>query len=154
MARNVIHVETPPDTVWEVLSDPRMYGNWVVGASTTRGVDGAWPEAGSVLHHTQLLVLTDTTTVLRCEPGRRLELEARARPLLIARVNLTLAPEGDGTRLEIEESMTGGLAAAVPRVLTDPLIALRNTETVKRLKRLAESSLDAVPTIPAATLGD
>lgn len=138
MARNTIHVDAPPEAVWEVLSDPRLYGNWVVGASTTRAVDGGWPEVGAVLHHTQMLLLRDTTEVKESEAPRRLLLEARARPLVVAMVSVTLEPDGEGTRVILEEWPVGGLAAAVPGFVSDALIHLRNEEAVRRLKRLTE----------------
>jgi uncharacterized protein YndB with AHSA1/START domain len=138
VARNEIHADVPPEAVFAVLADPRLYGNWVVGASTTRDVDGAWPEVGAVLHHTQMLVLHDTTTVTACEPPRRLVLEARARPVVVARVDLRLAPEGGGTRIVLEEHAIGGLLSWLPGPVEAPLVRLRNRETVRRLKRLAE----------------
>jgi uncharacterized protein YndB with AHSA1/START domain len=138
MARNTIHADVPPDAVWEVLADPRLYANWVVGASTTRAVDGAWPEVGAVLHHTQSLVINDTTTVLVSEPARRLVLEARARPVVVSRVDIKLEPEGDGTLVVIDEEATGALAGDLPRAVTDAALKIRNAETARRLKRLAE----------------
>jgi len=110
MATNTIHVDAPPEAVWEVLADPRLYGNWVVGASTTRAVDGDWPAV----------------------------LEARARPLVVAHVSVTLEPEDGGTRVVLEEWPTGGLAAAVPRLVTDAVIRVRNAESIRRIKRLTE----------------
>jgi uncharacterized protein YndB with AHSA1/START domain len=142
MARNSIHVQASPEAVFAVLSDPRLYANWVVGASTTRAVEGRWPEPGARLHHTQLLVLHDTTSVLESDPPRRLRLEARARPAVIAQVEVRMEPEGDGTRVVLEEWPTGGLAGAVPRPLIDPLLQLRNREVVRRLKRLTELGLE------------
>jgi uncharacterized protein YndB with AHSA1/START domain len=141
MARNTIHVDAPPDAVFEVLADPRLYGNWVVGASTTYRVDGNWPEPGSVLHHAQMMLIRDTTTVLESEPGRRVVLEARARPAVVAHVTVTLDPAGGGTRIVLEEKVTGGLAAVLPDALNDALIHLRNAEAVRRLKRLTEMGL-------------
>jgi uncharacterized protein YndB with AHSA1/START domain len=138
MARNTIHADVPPESVWEVLADPRLYGNWVVGASTTNAVDGRWPEVGATLHHTQLMVLNDTTTVVESEPARRLVLEARTRPILVARVDVQLEPEDGGTRIVLDEEPVGGLAATAPESMTDPMIHLRNGEAVRRLKRLAE----------------
>ena len=138
MARNTIHVDAPPEAVWEVLADPRLYGNWVVGASTTRAVDGDWPEVGSVLHHTQMLVLHDTTEVLERAHARRLVLEARARPMVVADVSVTLEREDGGTRVVLEEQVTGGLAAVLPRVISDAVIGVRNAESIRRIKRLTE----------------
>ena len=138
MARNTIRVDAPPRAVWDVLADPRLYANWVVGASTTRDVEGRWPEPGATLHHTQLLIVNDTTTVLESEPERRLVLEARTRPLLVARVDIKLEPDGDGTQVVLEEEPVGGAASVVPHEISDRITQLRNTEAVRRLKRLAE----------------
>jgi uncharacterized protein YndB with AHSA1/START domain len=138
MSRTTTHADTPPEAVWEVLADPRLYATWVVGASTTRGVEGRWPEPGSRLHHTQLMIINDTTDVLECEPGRRLVLEARARPLVVAKVDITLEEERDGTKVVLDETATGGLAGALPRFVTGALIGVRNVETVRRLRRMAE----------------
>jgi len=114
-------------------------------AQTARGgdvhvetVEGTWPEVGAVLHHTQMLVLHDTTEVRESEPPRRLLLEARARPLVVAMVSVTLEPDRDGTRTILEEWPVAGLAAAVPGFIADELIHLRNHEAAKRLKRLTE----------------
>ena len=138
MARNTIRVDVPPETVFEVLADPRLLANWVVGASRTRGLEGRWPEVGSLVHHTQLMLLNDTTSVVECDPPRRLRLEARARPLAIVDVDIKLEPDGDGTRIVLDERAIGGLAGAAPRAVSDLLIGLRNRETVRRLEWLAE----------------
>ena len=49
MARDSISVAAPPARVFEVLSDPFAYGDWVVGTRTILGVDGPWPDAGASL---------------------------------------------------------------------------------------------------------
>jgi uncharacterized protein YndB with AHSA1/START domain len=138
MACNEIHIDAPVETVFDVLADPRFFANWVVGASSVRGVEGEWPALGSTLHHSQQLVLRDTTQVKLVDPPRRLLLEARARPLAVAEVDIRLEPEGDGTRLVLREIATGAIAGAFPELLTDPLIHIRNRASVARLKRLAE----------------
>jgi hypothetical protein len=101
-------------------------------------VEGEWPALGSTLHHSQQLVLRDTTQVKLVDPPQRLLLEARARPLAVAEVDIRLEPEGDGTRLVLREIATGAIAGAFPELLTDPLIHIRNRASVARLKRLAE----------------
>jgi hypothetical protein len=138
MARTSIEAGVTAESVWEVLADPRLYGNWVVGASTIREVVGRWPEVGSELHHIQALVLRDTTTVLECEPHRRLVLEARVRPFLVARVALELEPVGERTIITMDEVATGGVVGLVPQPVTDVLLTIRNRETLVRLKRLSE----------------
>jgi hypothetical protein len=76
--------------------------------------------------------------VVASEPPRRLALEARARPLAIMHVEVRLEPEGGGTRIVIEEWPIGGLAAHVPRRLAHLAIHLRNHESVRRIRWLAE----------------
>src|SRR5689334_23319804 len=109
-----MHFDVPPERTWEVLSAPREYGFWVTGARDVHEADGNWPEAGATFRHTQgvrPLVITDTTSVLRSDPPRRIELEARVRPLLIARVTVGVEPEGGGSHVTMEERATGGLLA-------------------------------------------
>jgi len=138
MSRNTIDVAAAPAAIWEVLADPRLYANWVVGASSTRAVDGHWPDPGSVLHHSVALVIRDSTEVVESEPERRLVLEARARPVVVARVEVLLEPNGPGTQLVLEEEAIGGLGAALPSALWEPQLYVRNHISVKRLRRLAE----------------
>lgn len=112
MASNRVYVDAPPQAVWEVLADPSSYAHWVVGSSRTRRVEGAWPAKGSRFHHTQELgplEIRDTTTVIESRRAKRLVLEVRTRPLVVARTELSLAPHGAGTWLTIRESPFGGL---------------------------------------------
>jgi hypothetical protein len=84
-------------------------------------------------------VLSDTTTVVASERPARLELEARVRPLLVSRVVLRLQPDGDGTLVELDERVTGGLLAAVAPLPPWPqLLAARNRESLRRLRWAAE----------------
>jgi uncharacterized protein YndB with AHSA1/START domain len=138
VATNRIHVEVPRRTVWSVLADPRLYPNWVVGASSTRRVDGLWPAPGSVLHHTQAPALPDTTTVLDSVPGERLVLLARVGPLLVSRVTVELFDEDEGTRITFVEVGTGGIGALLPRPILDGLLWARNSVGIRRLKSLSE----------------
>ena len=138
MSRNTIDVAASPAAVGEVLADPRLYANWVVGASSTRAVEGRWPKTGAVLHHSVALVIRDSTEVLESEPERRLVLEARARPVVVARVEVLIEPKGAGARIVLEEEAIGGLGAGLPSVLLEPQLFLRNRIAVKRLRSLAE----------------
>jgi carbon monoxide dehydrogenase subunit G len=138
VAHNTFSVGVAPGAVWEVLADPRLYGTWVVGASSTRKVEGDWPEPGATFHHTQMLLVRDTTTVVEAEPGRRILLEARARPVVVAMVDVRLEPDGAGTRIVIDEWAVGGLAGLFPRAVSDAFIHVRNEVAIRRLARLAE----------------
>ncbi|SDS99869.1 hypothetical protein SAMN04488570_3251 [Nocardioides scoriae] len=134
-------VQSPSDTIWEVLGDGWLYPVWVVGASRMREVDDSWPAVGAELHHSVgawPALLDDTTQVLECEPGTHLLLTARGWPMGEARVDIRLAPEGTATRVRLEEDAVSGPGALVPRPLRSPGIAWRNTETLRRLAFLAE----------------
>src|SRR3712207_9033137 len=87
MPVNTIDAKCPPETVFAVLSDPESYGYWVVGAADIRDADPGWPAPGTKFHHTQGIRgvgLKDTTSAVEVDPPRRIVLEVRARPLLIA----------------------------------------------------------------------
>ena len=134
-------VAAPADAVWNVLADGWSYSSWVVGTARIRSVDRAWPHVGSRIHHsfgTWPLLLDDHTQVLREETGRLLELRARGWPAGEAQVRIELRPSGDHCEVLIAEDAVSGPGALVPPVVRQPLIALRNRETVRRLAMLAE----------------
>jgi len=132
---------TTPDNVWKVLADGWLFPLWVVGACRIRDVDATWPEPGSRLHHSVgvwPVVRDDNTEVLSCDPGERIELQARAWPLGEARVIIALRPTGEGTEVTIEEDLTHGPGSLLPRPLRAGALHVRNIETLKRLAMLAE----------------
>ncbi len=126
--------------VWAVLADGWLYPLWVVGAVRMRAVDDAWPAPGARLHHSSglwPLLVDDTTSVERCEPGRRLELTARGWPAGEARVTITLEPTGAGeTRVHLEEDPCHGVGRLVPGPLRRRGADARNAESLHRLDLL------------------
>lgn len=97
---------------------------------------------GSTFHHTQFvpkLGLKDTTSVLECEPPDRILLCVRARPLVVAEVGLRLRGNGTGTSVTMTETPVGGIAGPIHNPLFDLGLRIRNAESLRRLKRLAES---------------
>jgi uncharacterized protein YndB with AHSA1/START domain len=141
MARNETFVAAPPETVFDVLADPRTYSHWVVGSREIRDADATWPAPGSAFHHTvgmPPLHIRDATIVERSRPPVMLELQAKARPLPSARIRLELRPEGEGTRLVMIEDPANGLLNVLAGPLGHAMIRLRNVESLRRLKALAE----------------
>jgi uncharacterized protein YndB with AHSA1/START domain len=142
MAFNSIHVDTTAARVFEVLSDPESYGHWVVGSSQIRDVDGPFPAVGSLFHHTQgvgPVGIKDTTSVIESKPGERLVLEVRGRPLMVASVELDLVPDGNGgTEVKMTETPIRGFVGRFRNVVFDKMIELRNGQSLRRLRRLAE----------------
>lgn len=129
--------DSPPAHVWNVISDGWLYSGWVVGASRIRAVDDHWPQEGAKLHHsvgTWPFLIDDSSSVTAVDPGRMLELLARGWPMGEATVLITLEDLGGGKcRVSIAEDAVRGPGKVVPKALRDPLIAVRNRETLKRL---------------------
>src|SRR4051794_36051902 len=114
MARNDIVIDAPPALVYATLMDAGSYPEWLVGAQKVRGVDRSWPKPGARFHHRigyGPLALNDNTKLVDTEPDRRVVLEARARPLGRARVELELRPKSKGRRTKVvmTERTTSGI---------------------------------------------
>lgn len=140
MAQNEEYVAAPPQAVWDVLADPNSYGYWVVGSKAIRDADSDWPNPGSRFHHTVgfgPLSVDDHTVSLEAEPGTRLKIRAKARPLGTAHVTLDLVEEGRGTRVKMVEDPADPLTAFVFNPLTHLLVRGRNVESLRRLGELA-----------------
>jgi uncharacterized protein YndB with AHSA1/START domain len=141
MARNQLVMAVPPERVWEVLADPVVYGDWVVGSDVIRDWDDGWPAQGTRIHHRvgrRPLAISDHTEVLECSPPRRLVLRANARPLPPARVVIELAEHPAGTLVTMIEDPDVPLARHF--VPVHPVVRLRNGESLRRLRALAEGT--------------
>lgn len=141
MASNERRISATPEQVFGVLADGWLYPTWVVGASRMRAVDATWPAPQSRLHHSAgvwPLLLNDETTVLEWRPPHRAVLEAKGWPLGTATVELEVTPEDDGCRVRITENPSRGPGVLVPKPVSDALIKVRNTETLRRLAYLTE----------------
>jgi hypothetical protein len=131
---------TPAADVWRVIADGWLYSGWVVGASRIRAVDDTWPQAGSRLHHSVgawPVVINDSTRVTAADPGKSLELVARGWPLGEAKVVITLQDQGGRCLVTIAEDAIRGPGQKVPKLMRDPMITVRNRETLKRLELMA-----------------
>ncbi|MEO9152775.1 MAG: SRPBCC family protein [Lapillicoccus sp.] len=130
-----------PSDVWGVLADGWLYATWVVGASRVREVDAAWPATGSRIHHSfgaWPAVIDDETVVLDAVPEQSLVLRPRGWPAGEAVVDLRIVEADDGCELTIVEDAVAGPGALVPKALRQRLIAVRNTEALRRLTLVAE----------------
>src|SRR6476619_7143452 len=145
VATNMRLVPYTQDQVFAVLSDPERYAGWVVGAKKTRTIDPEWPQPGSRFAHQQgagPLHIDDITVVRELEAPNRIVLEAKIRPLLTARVTLTLDPLSRGTLITMDEVPIGGPVSRLGRLLEGPLHG-RNSRALRRLEgQLAEVEMD------------
>ena len=141
MSENVRAMEASPEQVFAVLADGWLYASWVVGASRIRGVSPSWPAPGAELQHSVgawPFLLDDTSTLLEWDPPRRAVLRARGWPIGEAQVTIEVKPRGAGSVVRILEDAAEGPGRLIPPFLRDPILRIRNTETLRRLAYLAE----------------
>ncbi|WP_342672288.1 SRPBCC family protein [Micromonospora nigra] len=138
-------IAAPPDRVWAVLADGWTYSDWVVGTAHVRDVDDAWPGVGARLLHRAgpwPFSLEDASTVLECEPQRRLVLRARLWPAGEAVVVFVLEPVEGGTRVSLGEDFAAGPLRWIRTKVNDLVLHLRNRETLDRLADIARRQKD------------
>jgi len=141
MVTRIRHIEATPDRVWDVLADGWLYPLWVVGATAMQDVDDTWPDAGARLDHLSgswPLALKQRTTVLECDPGRRLVLEASSRHLGASRIATSLTPSRDGVDVRLERHLVRGIRKIVPEPVKRPLLNAWADDCLLRLSFLAE----------------
>jgi hypothetical protein len=142
MSSNLRRFDCAPDDVFRVLADGWLYPGWVVGASRIRDVEDAWPAVGSVIHHSFGIwpfVVNDTTEVEEYEAPTHLVMTARGWPIGEARVVLDVEPrKNGGCYVRIREDAVSGPALLLPTFLRNVLLHIRNAETLRRLRFLAE----------------
>lgn len=130
-----------PHAVFDVLSAPHTYSDWVVGTREIRRADQHWPEAGSAFDHSvgaRPLVINDRTSVTRALAPVMLELRANAGPLGAAKIIFHLQPEGNGTKVTMIEDPLQRWRAIALGPLGHFLVKARNAESLRRLKQLSE----------------
>jgi hypothetical protein len=141
VSRNVRAMACAPNAVFEVLADGWLYPGWVVGASRMRDVDADWPAPGTELHHSVGVwpaVIDDETVSLEWDPPHRAVVRAKGWPIGEARVTIDVRSHGDGCLVRIQEEPAEGPGAWIPRFITDPVLYLRNRETLRRLAFVAQ----------------
>ncbi|MER5807832.1 SRPBCC family protein [Streptomyces sp. NPDC002033] len=134
-------IRRPPHEVWDVLADPALYGQWVVGPSQSVPLDGNWPDAGSRLRYTVRLgpwSAEGTTTVRHRETGRELELEAAFKALGTARIFLQLRPWGEDTLVVCDEHPLRGLGGTLHNPVIEAALQLRHRGMLARLAKTVE----------------
>ncbi|MBK3641417.1 MULTISPECIES: SRPBCC family protein [Streptomyces] len=134
-------IKVAPEVVWDLLSDPNRYADWVVGTSSSRPVRGAWPRTGAAIRYQVRLGpvrLSNETTVRFCDPGARLELEAYAGVLGTARIAIELRPWGEYCLVIVDEHPLQGAGGTWHNFAFEGLIQLRHRSMLARLARLCE----------------
>jgi hypothetical protein len=141
MSQNERLINASVEDVFAVLTDGWTYASWVVGASRIRDVEAGWPQPGHSIHHSVgvwPLLINDATTVELYEPLRFLRLKVRAWPTGEGIVEFEATDKDNECHLVMRERTSKGPASLIPEVMVDPVLHLRNAETLERLALLAE----------------
>jgi carbon monoxide dehydrogenase subunit G len=137
-------VAVTPEVVWAVISDPRTYPDWLVGAQRIRAVDPAFPAPGTEFHHsvgaTEEATIDDTTQATHADPPFRLGLEVHAGPFE-ADVELLVLPSPEGSEIRFRERPKGGWIALTP--VLRPFLHARNAASLRRLRGLLDGATPA-----------
>lgn len=147
MARNETTIAVPPAAVWDVLTDPYAYPQWVVGTDRTLEADTDWPRPDSKFKVHVALGYSDFTHAREVEPERRILLDVAGGPFGAARVEITLQGVAGGTRVTLVEDPASFMRPFHYFPPAHWAIKLRNVESLRRLKRIAEARA-ALPASP------
>lgn len=150
-ATTIVDIASDRQTVFDFLTEPRTYPDWLVGAQDMRAVDSGWPAPGTRFHHRVgfgPFHIDDSTTVLQVDVPDSLVLRAAIGPLGTALVSFRL--EGDETtRLTMDERPDSGLVSVLG-VAGSPLLRAsiwgRNRVALNQLKSLIEAPHQMSPT--------
>ena len=142
VAVNEAYVEATPDEVWSVLTDPYAYPKWVVGSKVTVEADPGWPRPDAAFRvkvGVGPLSYTDRTVCRGVDPQRHIALHAGGGGVAGADVDITISPMGTGTHVTLEEH-PGGFSAPLRKLAPlQWLIRMRNVESLRRFRHIAES---------------
>lgn len=141
MTENERLIRASVEDVFAILTDGWTYAAWVVGASRIRDVEAGFPQPGRSIHHSVgswPLLIDDRTTSEQYEPNRFLQLKVRAWPTGEGRVEFEATDKGGQCHLVMREQAVSGPAALIPKAVVDPVLRMRNSETLERLALLAE----------------
>ena len=139
MSRTEHTISATPEQVFAVLADGWTYSDWVVGTAHIQAVDPDWPAVGSTLRPMvgpwPMSVLGRTES-LECDRPHRLVVRPQLWPAGEATVAITLHAVPGGTRVVMDEQITGGPAVALRNKLNDLVLHSRNKEGLLRLADL------------------
>jgi uncharacterized protein YndB with AHSA1/START domain len=141
MARNEISIDAPPERIFEVLSEPASFAEWVPGTREIADFDDAWPAEGTSFQYVAGLPglgIRDRTFVRRSRSPVLLDLRIHG-PFASTRATIELQAEGEGTRVRMLEEPAHLLLRLAIGPLGHALIKVRNVEALRRLKRLVEA---------------
>jgi uncharacterized protein YndB with AHSA1/START domain len=141
-----ITIDAPPEKVWEVVMDPKRFGDWVTIHRKVHKVDGGPPREGMQMQQTLCLRGANFKVnweLAECDGPRHATWEGRGPMHSHARTVYDLAPDGNGgTRFHYTNEFKapgGPFGAAASRVLVGGLPEREAMKSLDQLKKLLES---------------
>lgn len=141
-----VHIDAPPETVWEMTMDPARLGQWVtIHRKLVRADDGA-PRVGFRMD--QQLQLRGVNievhwTLARCEACRLAVWEGRGPARSRAKTEYRLTPQDGGTRFDYRNEFRtplGPIGAIVSRALVGGIPEREANRTLERLRSHLEKA--------------
>jgi uncharacterized protein YndB with AHSA1/START domain len=127
------------DEVFNTVSDPKTYPEWLVGAQRIRHVTNGFAESGDKFDHsvgpTESLTVDDSTYLVESQGHRRLVLEVHAGPIA-GEVEFVFKKGSSTTEVTMRERPAGAGVVLTP--LIRPLLGLRNRRSLQQLARYIE----------------
>ena len=107
--RTEAYIPAPPMRVWEVLADFDGYADWNPLNIRARGHAAPGAKIPITFRNPARdgSTIDMVVTITECEPGRSLAWLGRIPILFTGRHHFRLTPEGEGTRLEHGEDLSG-----------------------------------------------
>jgi uncharacterized protein YndB with AHSA1/START domain len=142
-----LHIEAPPEKVWELLCNADRCTEWNAELVEIRNVHGPLDHPGAgydqVFYFAGRRVVVGRLTVVAVDPGKSRELRIDPPPpgMKWARGRDWLEPADGGTNVyvELEYEPTWGLLGRLLDPLSRPMLSRMLKENGRNLKRLLES---------------
>jgi uncharacterized protein YndB with AHSA1/START domain len=140
-----IHIDAPPEDVWQLIMDPDRLGDWVTIHRGLGHTDAGPPRVGYRMDqhvHLRGVSLDVHWTLVECDPCALAIWEGRGPARSRAHTEYALRGEGDGgTRFDYRNEFHtpfGPIGAIVGRALVGGMPEREATRTLERLRARLE----------------
>ncbi len=139
-----VHIDAPPEKVWEVVMDPNRLAEWVTIHRRLNHADEGRPRVGYQMEqqvHLRGVSLDVHWELVECSPNSRAVWEGRGPARSHARTEYVLVPEprGSGTRFSYHNQFhapLGPIGAIASRALVGGMPEREAHRTLERLSEL------------------
>jgi len=141
-----IHIDAPPERVWETVMDPNCLKEWVTIHRRLVDADSGRPRVGYKMEqrmHLRGVTIDVHWELVGCEPGRHAVWEGHGPARSRAHTEYLLTPEDGGTRFDYRNEFhapLGPLGAIVSRALVGGMPQREANRSLDRLKGRIEKS--------------